>query len=524
MANPGMSAVLLEDVYCVHRTAEGDAAALSGITLAVEQGELLCVLGPSGAGKSTLLRVIAGLQVPSAGVVCMLDTDVGRCSARERSKIRHDQIGFLHQRAESALGPDLPIRESVALPLALRGVPRAAQRARARELLAAVGLADRAGVLPAALSGGERQRVALCAALAHQPKLLLADEPTGELDAASANTLRTLIASLVQAHAATAVLVSHDPGSARIADRTIRIRDGRVVQEQRDSTEMIVVGRGGWVQIPSALLDRAGIGERARIRELPGGLRLESAGPAAGRESASATAHASRGRARDEERGIRHTACVELHDLIRDKGRGAAKRRVLDGLTWVVAPGRLTVVSGRSGSGKTTLLRLIAGLERPEAGYVKIDDQPLSELDPEQTAALRRARIGYLPQEPWPVGFLSAEENVILALLVRGWGRHDAAVRAAEVLDRVELARRSRQRVARLSAGEAQRVALARALAGAAGLLIADEPTSRLDEASAANVAELLRAAAREEGQTVICATHDDQVTRRAEALVALKG
>ncbi len=509
-----MNLVTLTDVYSVHRTPEGDAAALSGMTLTVREGELLCVLGPSGAGKSTLLRVIAGLQSPTAGAVEFLGEEVGSASPSIRARIRHQHIGFLDQRADSALSPELSIRDCIALPLGLRGHPHRVQRDRAMELLDSVGLADRADALPDALSGGERQRAALCAALAHRPKLLLADEPTGELDEESAATLRRMIRELVHAHRATGVIVSHDPGSAVIADRSVRIRDGRVVQERlRGDQEELVVSDGGWVQIPAELLEGARIRARARARETDGGVLLEATetnGAAAARP-AEATVGGSAGSVR-----------VELNSLVRDKGSGHARRRVIDGLTASVQARLLTVVSGRSGSGKTTLLRLIAGLEQPDAGSVEIDGQLLTQLDPEQLAALRRATLGYVPQEPAPVAFLSAEENVVFALRLRGYTTADAETRARSTINRVGLAHRARQRVGRLSAGEAQRVMLARALACADGLLIADEPTSRLDEASAASVGDLLAQAAHQGAQTVICASHDEQLIRRADVVLRL--
>jgi putative ABC transport system ATP-binding protein len=195
---------------------------------------------------------------------------------------------------------------------------------------------------------------------------------------------------------------------------------------------------------------------------------------------------------------------------------------VIDCLTLSFTPGRLTAVTGRSGAGKTTLLRLLAGLDLPESGELLLDGQPLAGRDREQLAALRRRRIGYLPQEPTPVAFLTATENVALALRLRGWHDYDATERATVALTHVGLGDRVRQRVARLSAGEQQRVALARALASARGLLIVDEPTSRLDQARAAAVGELLAAAAIGDRQTVICATHDPAVIRHAHDVVTL--
>jgi ABC-type lipoprotein export system ATPase subunit len=509
--------VELRDVFCVHRTNEGDAAALAGTSLELGRGEVLCVLGPSGAGKSTLLRVVAGLQQPSAGVVRVLGRDIGRLPARSRSRLRHELMGFLGQRTDTVLSPDLRMRDAVALPLALRGMPRRERRHRVGELLAATALADRADARAAELSGGERQRFALCAALAHRPALLLADEPTGELDDASADAVRALIVELARSNGASVMLVTHDPATAGVADRTLRIRDGRIVSDRRAGAgqreEALVVDRG-WLRLPPDLLTAAGIGRRARARLAADGVIVTAAsasGPAAPPAPEVPP---------PPERRV--PVRVELCQLTRTYGNGATRRDVLSGVTHEFAPGQLTVVTGRSGTGKTTLLRLVAGLDRPSSGQVMLDGHPLGDRTGEQLASLRRQRIGYLSQEPAPIEFLSAQENTVLILRIRGWDADAAAERAVTALTGAGLADRARQRAGRLSAGEAQRLALARALAGARGLLIVDEPTSRQDETNALGVAALLAAAAHREGQTVICATHDPALIGRADHVMAL--
>ena len=510
--------VAVRDVFSVHRTNEGDAAALQGATLTVTSGECVCVLGPSGAGKTTLLRIIAGLQTPSAGAVRVLGRDIGRARARTRARLRHQFLGLLGQHSGSSLCPDLPLRDCVALPLALRGAGRGERRRRAETLLEAAGLSDRGATLPGALSGGERQRAALCLAIAHRPALLLADEPTGELDAVNGQAILRLIAELARAEGTTVIVVSHDPAAASAADRSVRMRDGRIVEELGDAPGAgIVVGRTGWLSLPPGLLRAAGIDERAHVRLADGGLLVSAAGtlPAPGAADApSATrTHAS---------PAWTPAAIELRDVVRTRGHGRAQRTVLHGLSHCLAAGRMNAVAGASGSGKTTLLRLVAGLDRPDSGMVLLDAHDLAADDAESLAALRRRRIGYLAQEPTPVGFLSAEENIVLALRSRGWDEAEARAQAADVLARVGLSERARQRAGRLSAGEAQRLALARALASARGLLIVDEPTSRLDEANATMTAELLSAAAREDGQTVLCATHDERLLALADNVVDL--
>ena len=503
----------LRDVFCVHRTNEGDAAALQGTNLELARGEVLCVLGPSGAGKSTLLRVVAGVQQPSAGIVRVLGRDVGRMPARARSRFRHELVGFLGQDTQAALSPDLRIRDAIGLALALRGRPAAQRPARVGELLSAAGLTDRADAFPGQLSGGERQRAALCAAVAHRPALLLADEPTAELDDASARAIRALIVQLARTEGTSVLLVTHDLATAEVADRIVRIRDGRIVSDTEGGQEALVVDRG-WLQIPPDLLAQAGIGPRARVELSPDGLIVTQApgGPVPVPVPVPPRAPGE----------CPTPARVELCSVARAFGRGHIRREVLRGLSHDFAPGQLTVITGRSGAGKTTLLQLAAGLDRPSSGQVVLDGRPLGELTDEQLAGLRRQRIGYLSQGAAPIGFLSAAENVVLSLRLRGWAADAAAARAAAALSRTGLSDRARQRAQRLSAGEAQRLGLARALAAARGLLIVDEPTSSQDESNARGIAVLLLAAARDEGQTVICASHDPAVIGQADQVVAL--
>src|SRR5207245_1277482 len=180
---------------------------------------------------STLLRLLAGLERPSAGVVRVYGEDLGKLPSRKLAQYRSTLLGYADQHYARALAPELTVRELVALQLGLRGATRAARFTRADELLERVGLAGKRDRHPTALSGGEQQRVALCAALAHRPKVFLADEPTGELDHANALLIYDAIAELTRAQRCTTVIVSHDPESASIADRVVRIRDGRVSEE-----------------------------------------------------------------------------------------------------------------------------------------------------------------------------------------------------------------------------------------------------------------------------------------------------
>jgi ABC-type lipoprotein export system ATPase subunit len=513
-----MTAVEARDVFRVYSTLEGDAAALQGLTLSVEEREVLVVLGPSGSGKSTLLRILSGLDRPSAGVVSVFGRDVGKLRGRRLAEYRSRLLGYVEQHYSRSLDPDLTARDLVALQLGLAGAEGAAREKRADELLERVGLADKRLSRPGELSGGEQQRIAVCAALAHRPKLLLADEPTGELDAVTAALVYELLGELAREEGCTTVVVSHDVESTSIADRIVRVRDGRVSEEAaRAGDETLVVARGGWLRIPEELLARAGIGERARAELAGRGIVVTSAGPAASEvdvgDSPAAPAPTVDGR-----------VVAEVQGLQKSYGHGPQKRVVLAGLDASFVTGKLIAVTGPSGSGKTTLLNLLAGIAEADAGGVAVFGRRMADLDREARAALRRDHVAVIGQDPGLTPFLSARENVELGLALRGMGADEAHERALEALGRVGLTERAEQRAARLSAGERQRVAIARAVAAGAGLLLADEPTARLDEANALAVGALFSKLAREFGAAVVVATHDPLVVEQADATLRLGG
>ncbi len=507
-------AVVVRDLFRVHTSEDGDAAALQGLSLTIREGEVVVVLGPSGSGKTTLLRILAGFDRPSAGSVRVFGEQLATLSPRRLAEYRTRTLGYVDQHYARALAGELPARELVGLRLGLDGWTRAERHRRADELLDRVGLLALRGRRPGELSGGEQQRVAVCAALAHRPRLFLADEPTGELDAANAGRLYDLIGELARAEGCTAVVVTHDPTSTRIADRIVRVRDGRVAEESAaDAGEgELVVGRGGWVRLPEEFLRRVGIGERARAHLEGGRIVVTPVAGSAGAAEEPAVVElpaAAGGR-----------VAVELRGVVKRYGETVA----LDGLDAAFARGRLVAVTGASGSGKTTLLQLLAGLELPDAGEVRLLGTDVAALDRGARADLRRRLVGYVGQQPGLTPFLSARENVELALALRGVPPAEASERGLEALEAVGLGERTEQRVERLSGGERLRVAVARALAARPAVLLADEPTSRLDQANALAVAVLLARLARDWGATILCATHDPIVVEQADGELALGG
>jgi putative ABC transport system ATP-binding protein len=219
----------LKDVHKVYHTGSVAVPALRGVSLAVWPGEFVAIVGSSGSGKSTLLNILGCLDQPTAGTYYFDGADVGRLSRRARARLRNTKLGFVFQ------GFNLLKRhtaaDNVGLPLIYAGLGPRQRWARALELLALVGLADRAGHLPNQLSGGQQQRVAIARALANRPEVLLADEPTGNLDSQTGTDILAEFRRLNQAHGQTILLVTHDPTIAACADRLVTVRDGRIAAD-----------------------------------------------------------------------------------------------------------------------------------------------------------------------------------------------------------------------------------------------------------------------------------------------------
>jgi putative ABC transport system ATP-binding protein len=209
--------------------------ALDRVSLEVPAGQRIAIVGRSGSGKSTLLHLAAGIESPTSGEIWVHDREIGRLGDDALTRLRREKIGLVHQFFN--LLPTLSARENVALPALLAGSPERETLSRADSLLTDVGLEGRLGARPHTLSGGEMQRVALARALIHSPALLLADEPTGNLDTRSAEQVLTLLHELVRRRGATLVIVTHSQEVAAAADRIVELRDGRVVGDESTKLE-----------------------------------------------------------------------------------------------------------------------------------------------------------------------------------------------------------------------------------------------------------------------------------------------
>jgi putative ABC transport system ATP-binding protein len=222
------SLICLEGVTKVFSTDEMETHALAGIHLEIQRGEYISISGPSGCGKSTLLAILGLLDSPSGGNYTLNGTRVENIKMSERARIRNREIGFIFQ-AFNLIG-DLNVYENVELPLTYRGMPSAERKKQVHDALERVGMSHRVKHYPSQLSGGQQQRVAVARALAGHPSILLADEPTGNLDSANGEAVMSLLSEL-HSEGATICMVTHDPRYARCADRSVLLFDGRVVEE-----------------------------------------------------------------------------------------------------------------------------------------------------------------------------------------------------------------------------------------------------------------------------------------------------
>ncbi|MGH7675408.1 MAG: ABC transporter ATP-binding protein [Gemmatimonadales bacterium] len=242
MTGNGAPLIKLEALRKVFYTDEVETHALSDVHLEIRQGEYVSIAGPSGCGKTTLLSIIGLLDAPTAGAYHLAGESVERLSAGDRARVRNQRIGFIFQ-AFNLIG-DLTVYENVELPLTYRGLPAAQRRQRVQAALDRVRMIHRMKHYPAQLSGGQQQRVAVARAVAGDPAILLADEPTGNLDSANGEQVMELLAELHRG-GATLCMVTHDPRYARHAGRTVQLFDGRVVDEEVSSMKRQGSGVGG---------------------------------------------------------------------------------------------------------------------------------------------------------------------------------------------------------------------------------------------------------------------------------------
>ena len=492
----------LHDVIKSYGQGSSSIHAVDGVTLTIDPGEFVVVEGPSGSGKSTLLQLLGALDRPSAGSVMFEGADLALIPDRKLADLRLRTFGFVFQQFN--LVPTLSALENVETALAPLGGSRRAKKERSLQLLHGVGLGDRADHLPSQLSGGEQQRVAIARALSKGPRVILADEPTGNLDTRTGQEIMAILRGLARDNGQTVVLITHDPEIAAASPRVVRVRDGRVVADASGAT---LVAQAAATPV-TPVLPPITVTTPVGASQVPVAVPTPTASNA-WIETALAPKHV--GEALLHAEGVVKHYVSENEDVIG-----------VDGVSLTVHEGEFVAITGPSGSGKTTLLNCLSGLDRIDHGRVLISGQTVHDLSDKEQSHLRSEVMGFIFQNWNLVPVFSAVENVELPLLLNGVKPGAARAAAAATLERIGLGHRLGHHPNALSGGEQQRVAIARALSAGPALVWADEPTGNLDSHTAESVMDLLRELNRD-GLAIVLVTHDESIAEQASRRIYMR-
>lgn len=478
------------DLVKTYRTASGEVRALKGLSAEVPEAALLAVVGPSGSGKSSLLRLIAGLDRPDGGTLVVEGTDVHDASARTLRRFRRSTVGYLFQRPSDNFLPHLTVGEHLRLASGLTHRP---PRIDQDELLSTLGIEHRADHLPSELSGGEQQRAAIAEVLMGGARIVVADEPTAELDSTSAQHVMDTMVALARA-GVTFVVATHDRSVMRRADDALELDHGL----RRTSHAAAGSHATAEPRRPSSPPTQP---ERRRRAEPDRAQRWRPPVPDGDVDV-------------DEPASLvpEPTSVLDVVDVSKSYRRGDEVVHALDAVSLTLGSGELVGLIGRSGSGKTTLLNVVAGWEHPDSGTI---DRAGSASDVPSWDEL-----AVVPQKLGLFDELTVREN--LEYPARLTGRlAELGGRIDELMENLAIGHLAERYPKETSLGEQQRAAVARALVLSPRLVLADEPTGHQDAVSERRVLEAFgRAAA--EGASCLIATHNVSLAPRLDRVLEM--
>ena len=495
--------IQMQDVVKTYDTGSIPFTALSNVNIDIRQGEFLGITGKSGAGKTTLLNMIAGVSKLTSGNIMFHwvgneSPSPQPLSPRERCLVpihslnedklaqwRGENIGIIYQSFE--LMPTLSLVENVMLPPDFLGAyhPTVSKK-RAFELLEMVEIANHANKIPAHISGGQKQRVAIARALVNDPHLIIADEPTGNLDSVTAETIFQIFEKLV-AQGKTIVMVTHDESFAPRFTRRLQITDGVVTEPSKNGTDSKVK--------KEAAIELVSISKQESTRiQIDDALRTEH----------------------------QDTPAIVLRNVEKVYENAAGKFLALKNINLQLNYGQFISIVGKSGCGKSTLLNMITGIDHPTAGDVLIGDEHIYKMSESKRSLWRGKNLGVVFQFFQLLPTLTLLENVMLPMdycnLYPFYERPD---RAMELLKMVGLEDQAHKLPTAVSSGQQQSAAIARSLATDPSIIVADEPTGNLDSRAAENVLNLFESLARQ-GKTILIVTHDPSITQRTAQTIIL--
>jgi ABC-type lipoprotein export system ATPase subunit len=500
--------IQMQDVVKTYRAGANPFDALHNVNIDIRQGEFLGITGRSGAGKSTLINMISGVSNVTSGNVLFHWADNGSPSpsipihSLSEDKLalwRGENLGIIYQSFE--LMPTLNLLENVMLPPDFAGgYHRIISKKRALDLLELVEIADHAYKIPAHISGGQKQRVAIARALVNDPRLIIADEPTGNLDSVTAETIFRIFERLVE-QGKTVVMVTHDEGFASRFTRRLQITDGVV-------SDPTISGQGppGASTVPTSTEHRHfAPGKVLRSESAPMDTRVSDA-----RIGSTTSAP-----------GEPEPAIV-LRNVEKVYENAAGRFVALKSIDLQLDYGQFVAIVGKSGCGKSTLLNMITGIDHPTAGDVVIGGEHIYRMSESRRALWRGRNMGVVFQFFQLLPTLTLLENTMLPMdYCKLYPFRERPERAMELLRMVGLEDQAHKLPAAVSSGQQQGAAIARALATDPSIILADEPTGNLDSRAAENVLDLFEDLAGR-GKTILIVTHDPSITQRTDQTIIL--
>ena len=500
MTNNLIPIIQLRDVVKAYETGEGLFFALKDVSIDVQPGEFLGITGKSGAGKTTLLNMISGVSNLTSGEVLFHGNGNGASTAETAlHKLNEDKlalwrgqnVGIVYQSFE--LMPTLNLVENVMMPPDFLGTYRSrVSKTRALELLEMVEIEEHAYKIPAHISGGQKQRVAIARAMINDPAIIIADEPTGNLDTVTAETIFQIFEKLVD-QGKTIIMVTHDESLASRFSRRLHIVDGVVGDPPKNGSVEFV---------QAAMVEKTVVGGQAQVT-------MDSDEPCGEMEPERTGTHQD------------HPAIV-LRDVHKVYENAAGKFVALKGIDLQLNYGQFISIVGKSGCGKSTLLNMVTGIDHPTAGEVIIGNQHIYKMNKSERALWRGKNMGVVFQFFQLLPTLTLLENTMLPMdYTKTYPFNERPDQAMELLKMVGLEEQAHQLPAAVSSGQQQSAAIARAMATDPTIILADEPTGNLDSRSADNVLNIFEDLA-SQGKTVLIVTHDPSITQRTDQTIIL--
>jgi len=489
--------IQMQDVVKIYNTSDAPFVALNNVNIDIKQGEFLGITGKSGAGKSTLLNMISGVSELTSGNILFHwmgnesptpSIPIHSLNEDKLALWRGENLGIIYQSFE--LMPTLSLVENVMLPPDFLGAyhPTVSKK-RALELLDLVEIVDHAYKIPAHISGGQKQRVAIARALVNDPHLIIADEPTGNLDSVTAETIFQIFEKLVD-QGKTIVMVTHDESFAPRFSRRFQIADGVVCSPSENGTKLVVKKEAS-IHVEREQVSHHASKPRIEIVSTPKEHREEK--PA-----------------------------IVLRNVEKVYENAAGKFVALKSINLQLNYGQFISIVGKSGCGKSTLLNMITGIDHPTAGDVIIGNEHIYNMSESKRALWRGKNMGVVFQFFQLLPTLTLLENTMLPMdYCNLYPFYERPERAMGLLKMVGLENQAHKLPTAVSSGQQQSAAIARALATDPSIILADEPTGNLDSRAADNVLNLFENLARS-GKTILIVTHDPSITQRTDQTIIL--